>query len=569
MFQSEVTDVVKEGFYDFSFKFHDKKQSFQATKSSERDGWLAAINNAVTEASGAKENLRGTDGYKSNYKKYMLTSGVAGVGAGAVGAAAIAKDVKNDDKVHNGTIAPTTTAAAGTTTTKKSTSRSRSRGPLGLFRQTKEKTEANIVHAKEEAGIKKEEKPEEKKAEEVALIGPGMLFYKISFIYSNTNILFLGSTAAVVPATHAKDTVDTAKTPLKEKRTSRFGSAGNIFGSSKKSTDVKPTTEPVAAEAPKVDSPVESGASLTESVPTQAATTTTHAPVVESAPVASEPAVVAAATAPAATTSEPKKSTEKSPSRGIRGFFAKKEAQGEKKIEEKKIEKEEKKAVESTTESTPIVGGIGKTPFAQAAIPTAVAATAAGAAGAATAATSTATNTATATTNAATAATDATTATTEAVITKPVVDSIATGSGTATGAITNAGTTKKEERRRSIFDTFKSKPKPVSDTKETTSETTSPAGVDESKEKKMFNLFRSSSKKASHEPTSSTAGAPPVPAKDAEVPTATTTTAEATAAKAETPIATETKPEVSSIATEVPTEHAAITSATPVHPTAA
>ena len=355
-----------------------------------------------------------------------------------------------------------------------------------------------------------------------------MLF--LALYIQMTNVLISSAATAVtatVIAAHDKDTTETTKTPLKEKRTSRFGSVSNIFGSGKKTTDVKPTTEPIATEAPKVDSAVESGAPLTESVPTGAATAapiaTAHAPVVETAPVVSEPAVVP--TAATTSTSEPKKLAEKSTNRsgGLKGFFAKKEAQIENKSEEKKIEKEEKKAVESTTDATPILGGVGTTPFVQSIIPGAAATT------------HSATEPAVATTAAAT----------------PVVDS----------AATTVAPTKKEERRRSIFDTFKSKPKPVSDSKDiTTGETSSPAGVDESKEKKIFNLFRSSSKKANHEsvPSTTAAGAPPVPAKDAEVPLlAGSTATDSAVAKTEAPIIAETKPEVSSVAADAPIEHAA------------
>ena len=137
-----------------------------------------AISNAVTEASASKNTLRETDGYKNSYKKYYGTAGAVGAGAGVVGAAAIAKDIKTGDKVHEGTAVPTTAATTATPVdTKKSSSRSRSRGPLGLFRQTKDKTEANMENAKEEKAVAKEHKKEERLEEGAIVGGTGMCFF--------------------------------------------------------------------------------------------------------------------------------------------------------------------------------------------------------------------------------------------------------------------------------------------------------------------------------------------------------------------------------------------------------
>lgn len=67
--QSEVTDLTKGDFNDFTFKLHGHKHGFQAPTKVERDGWLVAIDAKSTGAKGSREALVGSEGYKSQIYK--------------------------------------------------------------------------------------------------------------------------------------------------------------------------------------------------------------------------------------------------------------------------------------------------------------------------------------------------------------------------------------------------------------------------------------------------------------------------------------------------------------------
>jgi len=64
--QSEATDLVKEGFNEFSFKLHGHKHTFQTKSLQERDGWLIALQQTAEHAAGRREEMLGSSGYKDS-----------------------------------------------------------------------------------------------------------------------------------------------------------------------------------------------------------------------------------------------------------------------------------------------------------------------------------------------------------------------------------------------------------------------------------------------------------------------------------------------------------------------
>lgn len=67
--QSEATDLSKGDFNDFTFKLNGHKHGFQAPTKAERDGWLVAIDTKSTEAKASREELVGSEGYKSQFEQ--------------------------------------------------------------------------------------------------------------------------------------------------------------------------------------------------------------------------------------------------------------------------------------------------------------------------------------------------------------------------------------------------------------------------------------------------------------------------------------------------------------------
>lgn len=64
--QSEATDIVREGYTEFSFKLHGHKHSFQAESLQEREGWLAALKRTAELAAGKRGEVLASSGYKDS-----------------------------------------------------------------------------------------------------------------------------------------------------------------------------------------------------------------------------------------------------------------------------------------------------------------------------------------------------------------------------------------------------------------------------------------------------------------------------------------------------------------------
>lgn len=61
--------MSKGDFNDFTFKLNGHKHGFQAPTKAERDGWLVAIDTKSTEAKASREELVGSEGYKSQFEQ--------------------------------------------------------------------------------------------------------------------------------------------------------------------------------------------------------------------------------------------------------------------------------------------------------------------------------------------------------------------------------------------------------------------------------------------------------------------------------------------------------------------
>ena len=63
-------NVAREGFQQFSFKAGNHQHRFEASKSDERDGWIAAIEKGIQEAKDLKEEITNRESYKKNVEEY-------------------------------------------------------------------------------------------------------------------------------------------------------------------------------------------------------------------------------------------------------------------------------------------------------------------------------------------------------------------------------------------------------------------------------------------------------------------------------------------------------------------
>lgn len=71
--QSDVTEITKGEFNDFTFKIHGNKHGFQAPTKAQRDGWLVAIQATSTEAKATRETLIASEGYKAQIEKLGIS----------------------------------------------------------------------------------------------------------------------------------------------------------------------------------------------------------------------------------------------------------------------------------------------------------------------------------------------------------------------------------------------------------------------------------------------------------------------------------------------------------------
>lgn len=77
---ADISDVAKGNFNDFTFMLHGHKHTFQAVTKAEKDGWLVAIETKHADAKTEREEIVGSDGYKSALEKYGASGASATTG---------------------------------------------------------------------------------------------------------------------------------------------------------------------------------------------------------------------------------------------------------------------------------------------------------------------------------------------------------------------------------------------------------------------------------------------------------------------------------------------------------
>ncbi|KAK5464985.1 hypothetical protein LTS15_001548 [Exophiala xenobiotica] len=329
---ADASNVTKEGFNQFSFKAGSHQHRFETTQSKERDSWVVAIEKAIEEAKGLKEDITGRESYKKNVEEYskpavIVTTPIRSkskepkksLDAGVATAAATAPAAEN----------ASTSASSEEEAKKEHKERSQSRKRGSIFGSLMGKKEEHAEKKEEKAEAKKEAK-EEKKAE----AEPQKEEPKATEEPSTAVEAPEAAPIAALPA--VATTTDKEEATPAEKKAKR----GSVFGTLFKNRVTSPTTEksekeasgatdvpPVSETAPKLEEPIENKPIDTAAV--TAPVDTVQTPLVE------EPVKEATATSPTEA-SAPK--TEKKG--GLLGFIKKTEAR----FEGKKEHKEEPKA---------------------------------------------------------------------------------------------------------------------------------------------------------------------------------------------------------------------------------
>lgn len=71
--KSDVSDVTKGDLNDFTFKLNGHKHGFQAPTKAERDGWLVAIESRLADAKASRDEIVGSEGYKSRIEQLGMS----------------------------------------------------------------------------------------------------------------------------------------------------------------------------------------------------------------------------------------------------------------------------------------------------------------------------------------------------------------------------------------------------------------------------------------------------------------------------------------------------------------
>ncbi|KAL8757672.1 MAG: hypothetical protein Q9199_002053 [Rusavskia elegans] len=173
---ADIKDVTKTGPTEFTFKYHGHKHAFQAVNTTERDGWLVALETQHTGAKTDRDGVTGSEGYKSSLDKFSKPGAFA---AGGSTSRSLSRHKKTQDtKPAEGTHGPIISGVGGDSASSsdeakasnaKSRSQSRKRGSMfGALLGKKEQHDEKKELKKEDKEEKKEEKNEEK-AEEKAI----------------------------------------------------------------------------------------------------------------------------------------------------------------------------------------------------------------------------------------------------------------------------------------------------------------------------------------------------------------------------------------------------------------
>ncbi|KAL8802413.1 MAG: hypothetical protein Q9182_003836 [Xanthomendoza sp. 2 TL-2023] len=167
---ADIKDVTKTGPTEFTFKYHGHKHAFQAGNTTERDGWLSALETRHTEAKTNRDGVVGSEGYKSSLEKYSKPGAIGG--ATSTSRSLSRHKKTNDVKAADSTSSPVVAGVGGDSASSsdeakasnaKSRSQSRKRGSMfGALLGKKEQHDEKKELKKEEKEEKKEEKAEDK-----------------------------------------------------------------------------------------------------------------------------------------------------------------------------------------------------------------------------------------------------------------------------------------------------------------------------------------------------------------------------------------------------------------------
>ncbi|KAL2410526.1 hypothetical protein ABEF95_002200 [Exophiala dermatitidis] len=349
---ADASNVIKDGYDQFSFKAGGHQHRFEASKPTERDGWVVAIEKAIEGAKGLKEEITGRESYKKNVEEYSKPPTFAPAAVKAPRSKS--KEPKKSLDATTATAAATTAAPAADNASASSSSdeaakaqkeRSQSRKRGSIFGNLRGKKD-ELVEKKEEKAEAKKEVKEEKKAESEDKKEEAKAGEEPTTVTAGepAEAAAVAVTAATVPATAGtadkKENQEeaTATTDRKAKR-------GSVFGNLFKHRVTSPTTEktekeattasdvpPVSETAPKLDEPIDTKPINTADVTAPVDAETSAAPAVEEPAKDATPAATETATTP---------KTEKKG--GFMGFIKKTEAKLEGKKEHKEEHKEETK----------------------------------------------------------------------------------------------------------------------------------------------------------------------------------------------------------------------------------
>ncbi|EXJ86039.1 hypothetical protein A1O1_06408 [Capronia coronata CBS 617.96] len=348
---ADASSVAKEGYNQFSFKAGSHQHRFEANTPKERDSWVLAVEKAVEEAKGLKEEIIGRESYKKNVEDYSKPAVIAPV-TSVKTARSKSKEPKKslDAATATATAAVTAPVAADNASisssssdeavkTKKERSQSRKRGSIfgtllgkkdELVEKKEEKAEAK-KEVKEEKKAEAEEKKEEAKASEEPTISKAVEAAEASAAVA------ANAPVAAVATDKKEDKEEAAATDKKAKRASVFGNffKHRVTSPATEKTESEATAPsdvpPVSETAPKIEEPID-----TKPIDTADVTAPVDADTAASAAPVEEPATEATP-APAETAPAPK--TEKKG--GFLGFIKKTEAKLEGKKEQKEETKEE------------------------------------------------------------------------------------------------------------------------------------------------------------------------------------------------------------------------------------
>ncbi|KAK3725145.1 hypothetical protein LTR37_000656 [Vermiconidia calcicola] len=216
----DATDLRKESSSDIAFKLHGQELVLKATSDTERDGWYMSLEKAVEMGKAQKDEVRESEGYKSEMEKLNKPNVAAASNAGAAKRSQ-SQPKKSMDVNRTDDSQRKNSADLGEEKKARSTSRG---GVLGRLKNKKDETEMKREEKKEDQEEKKVEPTpvEESRTEETAAAG--------------TTGAAIG--AGWVPASSVDDTKDEEKknetvalpVETKPEDKSKPAKRGSIFG---------------------------------------------------------------------------------------------------------------------------------------------------------------------------------------------------------------------------------------------------------------------------------------------------------------------------------------------------